>query len=410
MAKNEKLPQINLSLIHKKSLSYENQYGHFLSKLFYHLIVEDLVDFIILKNFTHQNGLPFNNKKYIKFFKGNSWSECNAQKQPVFLTLINEHYRTAFDLLRKKCVLAKYVDNNDASHNLLKNKNYWFLKKRNNSSDKVIARTAKTSKQSAVQDLIKSLIGEVWRHKTITTADNFSDFYLLAALKKGGKIRHAAIKLISSRIKFDRTKPIPKLHIKRKISKELTEELVKNFKTDVQNSLSNTRIAPYLRSIIAGTSSKTADLIYPTLIEILYKPFIASEPYGPWYYGSHWKLQVSEKDPKLLEQYKNRNIPHFASANSFITASALALKLGRPYAELFYKEFREHIHNLNLNNSPPTYHTIILGQSETDINNILNKLLSKKMSRNRCNIIKVLIKVSQISPQALTNIPAHCAP
>ncbi len=293
-------------------------------------------------------------------------------------------------------MIVQPVSESDTDLRVLENDNVWSIEER--SSGTIVARAAKTRGPEGIRTLFGARASIAQQPGSPVFEDDFSDVALARAIESGGRTAEAAVTIIRLRARMEDRGLVPEVSVRRTISPEVLEQILQVASASKDPAQ---RFSPGFQELIAGASAETAERIFPMMIEMLYAPFEASEPYGPWYYGNRWKEQVRNKRPNLEEQFSRNNyVPVFAAAHSFRSASALALRLGAPYTELFYEEFSTEIVNKVLSNTGPGFHTAVLARSEPNLVGVISELRGRAPSPNRIGTLWALIEQGKSLPGA----------
>ena len=381
----------------KPSIFFDGHRDLFTDEFLYDLVIEDIAEFVVVRNWSRSNfpDHPSHKVRYKKLTRAKNRAECLAADLSPELRAISTVWRSNFDLMRGKCVTVQVVEQNYSDLQLREDEDSWSFEVR--STGRQVARAPKAHRRENVRALFGERATISQQAGSPIFEDNFTDVELLRAIESGGYAAAAAITIIRQRARIEDRSLIPAISVRRAISPEVLEALLQLAsvgKDPAQGFL------PEFQALIPGASKETAGLIYSKMIEMLYAPFKASEPYGPWYYGNSWKEQIGEKRPALQEEFvSNDYLPVFAAAQSFRSASALALHLGQPYIKRFYEEFGTEIMNRTLSNSGPSFHTAILAQSESDLVGIISEIQSQEPSPNRMTTIWALIEQGSNLPQ-----------
>ncbi len=382
----------------RPSIFFDGNRNSFTDELFYDLVIEGIVDFIVIKNRRRSpaSSQESDGSGYIKLTKAPTSAECIAAAQPRGLRVLSSVWRSNYDLLRGKCVIVQPGNQSDTDLRLLEDSNVWSFEER--SSGTTVARVTKTSGPEAIRTLFGARANISQQPGSPVFDDDFSDVALARAIRSGGHVTAAAITVIRLRVSADDRGLVPEISVRRTVSPDLLEQMLQLASVDNDPGQ---RFLPGFRALIPGASAQTAERIFPKMIEMLYAPFKASKPYGPWFYGNRWKEQVQNKRPDLEKEFtRNNYVPVFAAADSFRSASALALHLGPPYTGLFYEEFSTEIVNRVLSNTGPSFYTAILAQSEPNLLGVISELRGRTPSPNRIGTLWALIEQGKSLPGA----------
>lgn len=382
----------------KPSVFFSGHPGTATDEFLYDLVIEDIVEFVIVKNWSRINvpDHPSNKVEYKKLTRAGSRAECLAAGQSPQLRVLSSAWRSSFDLMRGQCVVVQPVNDCYSDLQMLEDEDSWTFVMR--STGRQIARAPKDPRRENVRALFGDRASISQQAGSPVFEDDFTDTDLVRALESNGNATGAAITIISRRARIDDRGLVPEITVRRTISPVVLEALLRLAPTGNDPAHG---YRPGFQALIPGASAETAELIYSKMVEMLYVPFKASKPHGPWYYGNRWKEQVREKRPDLEEHFvSNDYVPIFAAAHSIRSASALALQLGQPYIRRFYEEFRTEIVNQTLFGTGPGFHTAIQAQSESDLVGIISEVRSQKMSPNKVATVWALIEQGRSLPDA----------
>lgn len=382
----------------RPSIFFDGHRDDFTDALLYDLVIEDIVEFVIVRNWSRTNvpGHPKAQVIYKKLTRADSRAECLAADRARQLHALLPVWRSNFDLLRGQCVIVQPVEENKSDLEMLEHEGAWSFEMR--STGRQVARAPKAYQHKEVRPLFGERAGLSIRPGSPTTKDDFADAELLLALETGRSTTAAAVRIIGRRARIEDRGIVPKITIRQAVSPKVVEAILElvSLRRDEANMLPTG-----FRELIPGVSAETAEVIFPKMIEMLYAPFEASKPYGPWFYGNRWKEQIRDKRPNLEKEFTpNDYVPAFASADAFRSASALALHLGQPYTGLFYEEFSTEIVNRVLAGGGPSFHTAILAQSESNLVRIISAVRAQRPSPNRMGTIWSLIAQGRNLPKA----------
>jgi len=380
----------------RPSIFFDGSRGHYIDQLLYDLVVEDIVEFVVVRNRSRINvpDHPSNTIEFRKFTRGGSRAECLAAGRSPQLRVSSDVWRSSFDLMRGQCVVVRPVDDDDSD--LLVTEDEDSLSFVMRSTGNLIARAPKDPHREQVRELFGDRVNISWQAGSKATEDDFTDTDLVREIESNGNITGAAIRIVSRRAQIDDRSLVPEITVRRDISPAVLEALLRLVPA---GSEPGHGYRPGFQALIPGAKAETAEIIYSKMIEMLYQPFKASKPHGPWYYGDRWKAQIRERRPDLEAHFvSNDYVPVFAAAHSFRSASALALQLGQPYTGRFYEEFRTEIVNQTIFSSGPGFHTAILAQSEPDIVEIISEIRSQNMSPARMATVWALIEQGRSLP------------
>lgn len=386
----------NYLLQEKPSIFFDSSRGHYTDQILYDLVIEGIVEFVVVRNRLHINvpDHPSHKVKFNKLTRGSSLAECQAAGRSSQLRVLSEAWRSSYDLMRGQCVIVRPVDDDDSDLLVTEDEDSLTFVVR--STGNLIARAAKDLRREQVRALFGDRTNISQQDGSRVSEDEFSDADLIRAIETNGNVAGAAISIISSRARIDDRGLVPEIVVRRDISPEVLEALLRLAPTGIEPGHG---YRPGFQALIPGASAKTAEVIYSKMVEMLYLPFKASKPHGPWYYGDMWKAQIRERRPDLEAHFvSNDYVPVFAAAHSFRSASALALQLGQPYTRRFYKEFRTEIVNQTLFISGPSFHTAILAQSEPDLVEIISEVQRQTMSPVRMATVWALIEQGRSLP------------
>jgi len=381
----------------KPSIFFNGQRDGFANEFLYDLVIEDIAEFVVVKNQTRflRPDHPDNTVEYWRFTRAGSRAECLAADRSPQLRVRLRERRSSFDVIRGQCVVVQAVKENHSDLLMRKDDASWSFVMR--STGRRIARALKGPGQAHLRAFFGDRAGISRQPGSPVFRDDFTDAELVSAIETNGYATGAAIRIIRRRTRFDERGLVPEIAVRRAISPVVLESLLRLARTGPDPSDSHW---PGFRALIPGASAETAELIYSKMVEMLYTPFKASDPYGPWFYGTRWKVQIREKRPGLEEHFvRNDYVPYFGSSTVFRSASALALLLGQAYLRRFYEEFRTEIVNRTLSNTPPGFYTVILAHSESDLVGVISKIRARNMSPNRVATVWALIQQGKSLPE-----------
>lgn len=398
-AKTETVPFPDGYLLRERpSIFFDGHRDNLTDAFLYDLVIEDIVEFIVVRVWVKQGPSDRDDARprYSKLTRTDSRAECLAADRLRQRHVLSTVWRSNFDLVRGRCVIAQPVNENDSDLAMLEDEDFWSVELR--SSGRQIARAPKAYRHKEVRALFGERATISIQPGSPVFTDEFKDEELIRAIESGGRATAAAITIIRLRARIDDSGLVPEISVRRTISPAVLERmlaLVSLRKDDVTLSL------PGFLELIPGASPETAEIIFSKMIEMLYAPFKTSKPHGPWYYGNRWKEQIRDRRPGLEDDFADSDhVPVFASAAAFRSASALALHLGEPYTGLFYEEFRTEIVNRVLSNSGPSFYTAILAHSEPDLVSIVSAVGAQKPSPNRTATLWALIEQGRNLPKA----------
>lgn len=385
----------------KPSIFFDLEPTSYMRAFIYDLVVEDVVDFVVVKNWRRRNvpGNPVDGKPYLKFVKGAGLGECARPKPSAGTRVFVRVPRSNFDMLRGACVLVLQVEKTDTDLRLNEHPGFWSFDVRR--TGRRIARASKANLDKDLRALFPDRTGISQRPDSPVFDDDFGDAVFVRAIESGGYARRAALRVLAMRTQLDNTGLVPEVSVTKTVSPDVVEALIASYGPA---SGARHNKAPGSRALIPGASPETAERIYAHLIDSLYAPFKATNPYGPWFFGSRWKQQIRDKRPELERRYvENQYVPNFAVAATWQVATALVLRLGPPYVKRFYDEFRTEIVNRTLGNSGPSFQTTILAQSEADVAGIISRIRGSSMSPARHALVWALIAQTSNLPTAFTD-------
>lgn len=382
----------------KPSIFFDGSRGHYIDQILYDLVVEGIVEFVVVRNRSRINvpDHPSHKVKFKKFTRGGSRAECLAAGRSPQLRVSSEVWRSSYDLMRGQCVVVRPVDDDDSD--LLVTEDEDSLSFVMRSTGNLVARAPKDPHREHVRALFGDRANISQQAGSPVSEDDFTDEDLVRAIESNGNVAGAAIRIISRRARIDDRDLVPEIVVRRDVSPVVLEALLRLAPTGIDPGHG---YRPGFQTLIPGAKAETAEIIYSKMVEMLYLPFKASKPHGPWYYGNRWKAQIRERRPDLEAHFvSNDYVPVFAAAHSFRSASALALQLGQPYTRRFYEEFRTEIVNQTIFSTGPSFHTAVLAQSEPDLVELLSEIRRQNMSPARMATVWALIEQGRSLPDS----------
>lgn len=374
----------------KPSIFFDGHRDRFMNRFLYDLVIEDVVEFVIVRNWVRdaKSNRPVGGTEKLKLTRSENPAEC-ARMTPASRAVWSLGiFRSKFDILRKRCVIVRPVDQNHADLELREHSGYWSF--RIASSGKLIARAPRAPRHQKARALFPDQVNVSQKKNSPVYKDDFTERELISAIELGGYARRAALSILSLRVRLEDDKLTPETLVRKKVTRNIVEALLALFPPAPNSGWG---IAPGFSALIPGASTETAALIYPKLVDMLYAPIKTSKPHGPWYYGNWWKLQIREKRPELEETYvRNKLVPAIAVAGMLRSASALVLSLGEPYIQRFYEEFKTDIRNRTSRNARPSFHTVILARAEPDLLNVITEIRNSKLTPVRFGTLWALIE------------------
>ncbi|MEP6335430.1 MAG: hypothetical protein ABJ176_09180, partial [Anderseniella sp.] len=329
--KDKNLPFPNSYLSQNKpSIFFEGYPDLFTSEFFYDLVIEDIAEFVVVRNTWRRSTSSGQivGPKFFRIAKASGRSDC-AKPGQSWGTDLWSVGRRPYDALRGECVLIRPVDQNHASLKLVEYHDFWSIVAQ--STGEQIASAPKAYRRKEVRALFGERAGISIQPGSPVYKDTFTGDELIRAIETGGYFTTAALSIITRRARISVNGLLPNISIRETVSPNVLDAMLK-LASPGQDATQ--RMLPGFLPLIPGASPETAERIFPVVLETLYTPFKASNPHGPWFYGSRWKKQIRKKRPHLEEEFvRNEYVPSYASIVAFRSASALVLRLGQPFID-----------------------------------------------------------------------------